>query len=142
MKKYIIYLGIICVCYSFGSKSNMSLDKSNKKPVPTNLFTSTLDSLQGTWISNKDISSKIIINTNQIYFYYDTKCIDTFNVLLADGYFGDAISLYNKSQVNGKYLIAYTDGYEDYDLSYRISYLSNISLELVYNGKHLPFTKQ
>ncbi len=101
MKKFIIYIGLFIVCYSFISKPDTKPFPSNKKLVHTNLFTSTLDSLQGTWICNLETRTKIIINGNKFYSIYDNVPYDTSDILLADGCFGEDVSLYNKSQVNG-----------------------------------------
>lgn len=142
MKKFIIYIGLFIVCYSFISKPDTKPFPSNKKLVHTNLFTSTLDSLQGTWVLDLDPKYKFLVSGNKLYDTYDNMPNDTSNILFANDCIVTPISFYNKSQVNGKYLIEYKDGYEDYDYCFKIGYLSNTSLELICDGKHSGYTKQ
>ena len=132
----------------FGSFINkeraLAMHKNNNVVQSINkpFIGSTLDSLQGTWISNKDSTYKVIISSNKMYSYSENQCLDTANIFLASSCIGYALSLYNTTEVNGKTLILYSAGSTYYNFCYNIGYLSDISLELIFDGKLLPFTKQ
>jgi hypothetical protein len=145
MKKYFFLGTMLLLFVSFINKDEaLHIRKSNNaiqrinKPITGN----TLDSLQGTWISSKDTSSKIIISANKMYTCYDAQSIDSFKIFLTNDLPGMGMGSYNTSGVNGQYLILYSPGNSKYDLCYRIGYLSKISLELIFEGKLLPFNKQ
>ena len=145
MKNHILLVTMLIIFGSFINKERaLPIHKNNKavqsinKPITGN----TLDSLQGTWISTKDPSSKIMISRNKMYTYYDAECIDSSNIFLTSDLSGKEIGNYNVSGVKGQYLILYHVGYTNYDIYYTIGYLSNISLELIFEGKLLAFTKQ
>ncbi|MBR2649590.1 MAG: hypothetical protein ACRCSM_05400 [Sediminibacterium sp.] len=137
-----IFIVMLLCSFSFISKtkSNNRKESISKNLMP--FFSSTLDSLQGTWVSIEDVSAKIIITNNLMYSYYENICNDTSKLILADGCIAMEVSNYDKTKVNGKYLILYNDEYLEYNSCYRIGYLSNTSLDLYYDGKRLAYNKQ
>ncbi len=96
MKKFIIYIGIFIICYSFVSTKNSNLVQSNKIQPNKNLFTTTLDSLQGTWVLDLDPKYKIIISGNKLYDTYHNVPNDTSNILFANDCIVTPISFYNR----------------------------------------------
>lgn len=142
MKKNIISVTVLLIFCSFISNKKLHSKYHSFQKIATPLLVSTLDSLQGIWISSKDSSYKVIINSNKMYSYYNSQCWDTANIFLTNSCIGSALSLYNTSEVNGKNLILYSAGSANYNFCYTIGYLSDISLELNFEGKLLPFTKQ
>ncbi|HNM34612.1 MAG TPA: hypothetical protein PKJ70_06010 [Chitinophagaceae bacterium] len=101
-----------------------------------------LDSLQGTWISSKDTNYKLVVIGNILMNLYENQNIDTSKFFLADTDSLPNVVMYDTTKVNGNYLILHSSGFAHIALSYKINYLSNESLELVYDNKYLPFDKQ
>ena len=110
--------------------------------MPINYRYSTLDSLQGTWLSSKDTSYKIQIIGHIKYEFYANQCTDTLNFFLDTNCTDTAIANYNMTKTDGNHLIVYANGYPSYEFCYEIGYLSDNSLELYYDGKHISFSKQ
>lgn len=139
MKRILTYFSVFAIALFFIFCDTPQNKNDNAYLPPSG---STLDSLQGNWISSKDSMSKLVITGNNMVDYYQGTQIDASKFFLADVDTFPSISSYDTTQLNGKYLITYTPGYAGVDLKYRINYLSDSSLELVYDNKYMPFTRK
>ncbi len=144
MKKYLAILSIL------GLLSSFVLYKQKHETVKrnfeiNNFQNTTLDSLQGTWISSKDSSWRLTISRDTIFDFYDSEPTDTSKFIISDSClnFDYTIPEFALQNHNGKYLSTYSVNGIKYDgLCYKISFLSLDGLELVYDHKYLGFKKK
>jgi hypothetical protein len=101
----------------------------------------TLDSLQGIWISNNDSSYKIKIANDTMFHFSLNVLVDTTKLFLSDIFTEDSLTVVALAgKKDGEYLIQNELGYNHFSC-YIIGYISNKDLVLRYRGKELSFSR-
>lgn len=138
MKNYFFISAIILILSSFNfCELNIKRTDCNHLKYPQNH--TTLDSLQGIWVSNNDSSYQIKFSNHSRYAYYANQLMDSLNFTLDDScHTSSIISLID----NGTYIREYDVLTNNFGLCYFINVLSDSSLELFTEGRHLRFNKK
>ena len=115
-------------CQNTGNK------QPQKKVIGVTKMT-TLDSLQGTWVSVTDKDNRIVISNDTIYDFNRGKIIDKSIISLSTIRKKSKIGI-DKNRRNGSFFISFSiDDNDDEGMCYWIDYLTATRLVLDYNGK-------
>ena len=121
-------------CQNTGNK------QPQKKVIGVTKMT-TLDSLQGTWVSVTDKDNRIVISNDTIYDFNRGKIIDKSIIYLSTIRKKSKISI-DKNRRNGSFFISFSiDDNDDEGMCYWIDYLTATRLVLDYNGKSNGYMK-
>lgn len=115
---------------------------AKKGPPPHKIFLTTLDSLQVSWRSSSDGNWKIVFSGITLYQYYENIPNDTSLVFISTNNVNPAVSSYSSSNTDGSYIILYRSGQTNYDMDYKINYLSDTAMELESQHKTMGFVKK
>ena len=139
----LILLSLITVA-TLCCSSNLEKSYSEKEIITFTKYPpsiSTLDSLQGTWISNNDSSYKIKIANDTMFHFSLNVLVDTTKLFLSDIFTEDSLTVVALAgKKDGEYLIQNELGYNHFSC-YIIGYISNKDLVLRYRGKELSFSR-
>lgn len=127
------------------TSKNLTMKESIGTPHQT-----TLDSMQGTWISEKDNNDYIIIHSHDYYeINKGDKTYDTSKsrIFFSDTCIGDDLSFLERSKLdskreNGQYFVLSDMGDSTFNLCYAIGNIDMEGLSFFYHGKMLSFHKQ
>ena len=121
-------------CQNTGNK------QPQKKVIGVTKMT-TLDSLQGTWVSVTDKDNRIVISNDTIYDFNRGKIIDKSIIYLSTIRKKSKIGI-DKNRRNGSFFISFSiDDNDDEGMCYWIDYLTATRLVLDYNGKSNGYMK-
>jgi hypothetical protein len=120
-----------------------NLNTLNSKVTPH----STLDSLQGAWISSIDDRDHVnIISHQYIETYEGDTAIRRTKIFFADTCLSDILTYEDRNKLddtreNGKYMVLSDITDSSDNLCYQIDYIDGDHLVLIYHGKTLDFHK-
>jgi hypothetical protein len=144
MSKLIIFLLLITAVSctnapSAETKANAATDATAMStPIAVKNTATTLDSLQGTWVSVQDSKSKVQFTKDMWHDIYDGKPIDP----------AHKVFLVNECVAEGKVTSSNTSGSvivleeEGRNMCYTIDFLSDTQLSLFYDNHTLSYQKK
>lgn len=146
MKKKLLFIVVtfFCGCQSNAVSKNSKADSANADSFKNLALpkakkeSSTLDSLQGIWISVTDRNDKVMFRGNKHYAIYESDTAISTVYLSASCLLNDTVV----GASGNTHIILVDDENKDSQLCYQLDYLTKGKLSIVYSGRYLTYDKE